>query len=378
MISRWPGLSGHAWSTRTAVVAWVLVVAAELYMTLRFLREEFVDLLGPTGWFGGDGERTLHATRIWLEGGQPYDVYGFLYSPVALILDAPLTALGDDLAIKVWLFLGVSAIVGCTLIATRGIPWWGRLLAVTGVLTFHATVGDYLLANTTMVLVAAMFFVIRGESVKSGLLLGVLTAAFPKPMLVPFLLWALVWRPRGTLGVVVGGLVATLAALVIAGPGSYWTFLETVVRGGGITVRFAGNYGLSLVSPALAAAVAVFVMVALFFVLLRRGQMVGLIWAVAGGILVSPYAPMYSGLPFVLALPAVYSIAPGLAVAYALTVVLAEQATPLSAVVVLLAGLLLPYRYDRRGRPPIRAYVERLFRHRGEVDQTFRRETPGA
>jgi hypothetical protein len=357
MASRLTALSGHAWSTRTAAIVWLLVVAMELVMTLRFLREEFVDLLGPSGWFAGDGERTLHAARVWLEGGNPYEVFGFLYSPVALAFAAPLTALGDDLAVKLWLGLGVSMMVGCTLLATRSAPWWARALAITGVLVFHATVGDYLLANTTMVLVAAMFLVVRGNDVRSGLLLGVLVAAFPKPLLVPFLLWALVWRPRATLGVVVGGLVATVAGLVIAGAGMYLTFLETIVKGGGITVRFAGNYGLSLVSPTLAAAVAIFIVVALVYVLLRRGEIVGLVWAVAGGILISPYAPMYSGLPLLLAMPAVYSIAPGLAVAYALTVVLAEQATPLSATVLLLASLLIPYRLDRRGRPPLWSYL---------------------
>lgn len=359
MASRWSTLSGRAWSERTAVVVWVLVVATELAMTLGFLREEFTDLLGPTGWFAGDGERTLEAARVWLDGGQPYDVFGFLYSPVALVLAAPLTALGDDLAVKVWLGFGVALIVACTLVATRGLPWFGRLLAVTGVLVFHATVGDYLLANTTMALAGAMFVVIRGRTLASGLFLGVLAAAFPKPLLIPFLLWALVWRPRPFGGVVVGGLVATAAGLLVAGPGAYLAFARTLLEGGGITYLFAGNYGLTLVSPTLATVVAVFVVVALLFVLYRRGETVGLVWALAGGILVSPYAPMYSGLPLVLAMPAVYAIAPGLAVAYALTVVLAEQATPLSSVVLLLAGLLMPYRLDRRGTPPIAAYLPR-------------------
>lgn len=362
MASRWSTLSGRAWSERTAVVVWVLVVAAELVMTLRFLREEFTDLLGPSGWFAGDGERTLAAARIWLDGGQPYDVFGFLYSPVALVLAAPFTALGDDLAVKAWIGFGVALIVGCTLVATRGLPWFGRLLAVTGVLVFHATVGDYLLANTTMALVGAMFVVIRGKSVTSGLFLGLLVAAFPKPMLLPFLLWALVWRPRPLAGVLIGGLVATAAGLVVAGPESYLSFVRTLLEGGGITYLFAGNYGLTLVSPTLATLVAAFVIVALLYVLYRRGETVGLVWAVAGGILVSPYAPMYSGLPLVLALPAVYAIAPGLAVAYALTVVLAEQATPLSAVVLLLAGLLMPYRFDRRGIPPIAAHLPARWR----------------
>lgn len=357
MASRWSALSGRAWSERTAVVVWVLVVAAELVMTLRFLREEFTDLLGPTGWFAGDGERTLEATRVWLEGGQPYDVFGFLYSPVALVLAAPFTALGDDLAVKVWLGFGVALMVGCTLVATRGLPWFGRLLAVTGVLVFHATVGDYLLANTTMALVGAMFVVIRGKGVASGLFLGVLVAAFPKPMLLPFLLWALVWRPRPLAGVVLGALATTAVGLVVAGPGAYVTFVETLLEGGGITYLFAGNYGLTLVSPTLATVVAVFVLLALLYVLYRRGETVGLVWALAGGILVSPYAPMYSGLPLVLAMPAVYAIAPGLAVAYALTIVVAEQATPLSSVVLLLAGLVLPYGLDRRGKPPIAAYL---------------------
>jgi hypothetical protein len=339
------------------MVVWIFVVISESFMTIRFLREEFVDLLGPAGWFGGDGERTLHAARVWLDGGQPYDVFGFLYTPIALVMSGPLAALGDDTAVKLWLGLGVSLMVGCTIVAVRGLPGWARLLAVTGVLIFHATVGDYLLANTTMVLVAAMFVVVRGRTVSSGIFLGVVAAAFPKPLLVPFMLWALVWRPRPLVGVVVGGLLATGIGLIVAGPGLYLTFLGTLIKGGGITVRFAGNYGLSLVSPTLAAAVAAFVMIALFVVLLRRGEVVGLVWAIAGGILVSPYAPMYSGLPYVLAMPALFSIAPGLAVGYALTVVFAEQATPLSATIVLLVALLLPYRFDRRGKPPLWSYL---------------------
>jgi hypothetical protein len=365
-------LSGRSWSPTTTVVVWVLVVALELWMTLRFLREEFTDLLGPTGWFAGDGERTLHATRVWLEGGQPYDVFGFLYAPVALVFSAPFAALGDDLAEKIWLAIGVGLIVTCTFLATRGVAWWGRVLAITGVLIFHATVGDYLLANTTMVLVAGMFFVIRGESVRSGVLLGVLTAAFPKPMLIPFLLWALVWRPRPLAGVAIGGAAATVLGLVVAGIGLHLTFVDTLVHGGGITVRFAGNYGLSLVSPALAAVVAVFVMVALSVVLVRRGPIVGLVWALAGGILVSPYAPMYSGLPYVLGVPAVYAIAPSLAIGYVLTAVLAEQATPLSAVILLFAALLVPYRVDRRGTPPIWPYLERAIGRRREFGATLR------
>lgn len=330
------------------------MLAAELFMTLRFLREEFVDLLGPSGWFGGDGERTLEAARVWLDGGQPYDVFGFLYSPLALALFGPFAALGDDLAIKAWLGLGVAGIVGCTLHATRRLPVVARLLGVALVLAFHATVGDYLLANTTMVLVSAMYLVIAGgDTVRSGLLLGVLAAAFPKPMLVPFLLWALVWRPRALGGVVAGGLAATAVALVVVGPALHLRFLEALLTGGGITYRFAGNYGLSLVSPALWAVVAGFTFLALAYVLWRRGEVVGLVWAIAGGILVSPYAPMYSGLPYVLALPALAGIAPALAVGYALIVIATEQATPLSAVVILLASLLLPYRFDRRGRTPL-------------------------
>jgi hypothetical protein len=116
----------------------------------------------------------------------------------------------------------------------------------------------------------------------------------------------------------------------------------------------------------------VFVMVALSVVLVRRGPIVGLVWALAGGILVSPYAPMYSGLPYVLGVPAVYAIAPSLAIGYVLTAVLAEQATPLSAVILLFAALLVPYRVDRRGTPPIWPYLERAIGRRREFGATLR------
>jgi hypothetical protein len=74
----------------------------------------------------------------------------------------------------------------------------------------------------------------------------------------------------------------------------------------------------------------------------------------------------------VLGVPAVYAIAPSLAIGYVLTAVLAEQATPLSAVILLFAALLVPYRVDRRGTPPIWPYLERAIGRRREFGATLR------
>ena len=68
-----------------------------------------------------------------------------------------------------------------------------------------------MLGNANVILVAAAVPAVFGSArPRNGILLGLATAVFAKPLVLPILLWLLVWR-RGTfVGVVASGVVASL------------------------------------------------------------------------------------------------------------------------------------------------------------------------
>jgi len=184
-----------------------------------------------------------------------------------------------------------------------------------------------------------------------------MAAASPKPMVLPFLLWALLWRPRATAGAALAGLLASVVALAIAGPDAYGAFIGQLA--GGVGLRFRGNYGLSLISPELAVAVGVVVGASLVIVLLRRGEVTGLVWATAG-VFLAPYTGIYAGLPLLAALPALIRVAPWLAAFSSGAVLAAGFLYPVAGAVVLLVALLIPRTLDPPRAQPFRDWYRTL------------------
>jgi len=178
-------------------------------------------------------------------------------------------------------------------------------------------------------------------------------------MVLVFLLWALLWRPRATAGAALAGLLASVVALAIAGPDAYGAFIGQLA--GGVGLRFRGNYGLSLISPELAVVAGAVVGVSLVIVLLRRGPVTGLVWATAGGIFLAPYTGTYAGLPLLVALPAMIGVAPWLAAFASGAVLAAGFLYPVAGAVVLLVALLIPRTLD----PPRRRHVRDWYRTLG-------------
>ena len=85
----------------------------------------------------------------------------------------------------------------------------------------------------------------------TGILLGLVIAAFAKPLVVPILLWLLVWR-RPVFGVtVVTGLLATAFGALVAGPSSYVDWLHALSGGTRFASPFAGNHGVTALVPEL-------------------------------------------------------------------------------------------------------------------------------
>jgi hypothetical protein len=344
-------LDSRAAGRPSFVAAWAALAGLSAFLGIAYILGE-KQLFTPGGWFALDGRRLLAASSQWLAGGDPYSVKGFVYSPVALILAAPWTLLPQTVAILGWIATSAALAVIAVVRVLGDTPWWQVLIAIVGVLGFLPTLADLALANVTIALVVAFVPVVRTNNFQSGIVFGVLAAAFPKPLVIPILLWALVWRRQAALGVITAGLATSAMAVLIAGPSTTAEFLSTLGSGGGISLRFLGNYGISLFSPPLALAVGAVAAAGFVVVLLKRGPVVSLACAAAVSVLIAPYAGIYASLPMLVALPGLAAIAPVAAWFSALVIVVVAPWSPISAAALLAFTLIVPSVKDPRRSVP--------------------------
>ncbi len=299
-------------------------------------------LRGPS-WWAIDLQLVLDAGHR-LGSGQPmYTDPKFLYPPLAAVVGRPLSLL-DPFAISL-VYAALKVVLA--VVAVRAMtPDWrssNRFLAVAGLVCSLPFLHDVMLGNANVLLVGAMAVAVFARPTpRSGLLLGVATAVFAKPLLAPVLLWLLVFRRPVFAGTVVAGLAATAAGLLIAGPSAYIAWTSALVAGGQYAEPFAGNHGVTALAPSLWAPVAAVTAVLLLLVLARRGARIGLTWAAASGILLAPYVGTYGALPMVLALPAIGPLAPLLAlVMVAVSPIATTHPLPFYAAGIMLASLAL-------------------------------------
>lgn len=315
--------------------AWIAMALLGIGLGLRFLATE-PGILEPGGWFALDGRRLIEAARAWLDGQSPYSIEGFLYSPVAIVLATPWTLMPDALAIVLWVVTSAVAVASVTMRHLSTVGAWWRSLAALAVLMFIPTIADLVLANVTIALIVAVALAIRGGTMRSGIVLGFAVAAFPKPMILPLLVWLVAWRPRAAAGASVTAVIA-VALSVIAGGIDWWVaFAATLISGGGVGVDFVGNYGISRVSLTLWPIGAAIAAATFLWCLRRRGQTSSLAAATASGVFIAPYAGIYAALPIVLALPFIAVAAPNLAVIIALVGIVTAPWSPIVAFLVLI------------------------------------------
>jgi hypothetical protein len=207
-----------------------------------------------------------------------------------------------------------------------------------------------MLGNANVLLVAAAVPAVFGSArPRNGILLGLATAVFVKPFVVPIFLWLLVWRRSAFAGAVASGLAATLIGLLLAGPAAYVEWVGALAGGTRFASPFAGNHGVTALVPELWLPVAAIVAIGLVVVLLRRGPETSLVWAVTAGLLIAPYAGTYSALPIALALPAMVVLAPTMAlVVVAVSPIATTHPLPIYAAAILIAALR--YREARAAR----------------------------
>ena len=267
----------------------------------------------------------------------------FLYPPLAAVVGRPV-ALLDPFAISL-VYAALKVVLA--VVAVRAVtPDWrlsNRLLAIAGLVCSLPFLHDVMLGNANVLLVGAMAMAVFARPTpRSGLLLGIATAVFAKPLLAPVLLWLFVFRRLVFAGAAAAGLAATAVGLLIAGPSAYVAWTSALVAGGQYAEPFAGNHGVTALAPSLWAPVAVVTAGLLLLVLARRGARIGLTWAAASGILLAPYVGTYGALPLVLALPAIGPLAPVLAlVIVAISPIATTHPLPFYAAGIMLASLAL-------------------------------------
>jgi hypothetical protein len=329
--------------SKRARLAWFAAVAfvaifgiGNLYLWIR----ESLD--GPS-WWAIDYQLVVDAANRLFDGSPLYADPKYLYSPLAAVLGLPLTWVDPFAASVTYAVLKVGLAAACTAALTPRWPARDRAVATVGVVTCLPFLHDLFLGNANILIVASMVPAVFGASrFRNGVLLGLVAAAFPKPFVLPVLLWLLVWRRSSFLGAAVAGLVATAGAVLVAGPGAYVAWTGALAAGSMYASVFAGNHGVTALVPELWAPVAAAVALGLVLVLWRRGPRVALAWAMTSGILLAPYAGTYAALPIALALPAVGPLAPGFALAIvAASPIATTHPLPLYAAAILLVSIAL-------------------------------------
>jgi hypothetical protein len=322
------------WFTVTAFVA--------IFGLGEFARWVFIDPAGGTGWWGIDLQLIVDAGGRFAAGQPIYSDPRFLYPPLAAILVQPLARL-DFMAVSI-IYAGLKIAIAVAAVAAvaRELSHGQKVAAMLMLVLSLPFLHDLMLGNANALLVGAMVPAMLGrDRARHGVLLGLATAAFAKPLVISVLLWLLVWRRRTLLATVLTGLAATAAAALIAGPGSYLDWAKALLGGTRFAVPFAGNHGVTALFPELWLPVAAITSVGLLWVLGRRSEGAGLTWAVTAGILIAPYAGTYSALPVALATPRLLKTVPNFTLAMvALSTIATGFALPFYAAAILAVGVI--------------------------------------
>ena len=265
-----------------------------------------------------DIRRNLEAARDLTAGVFGRDG-GYLYSPFAALVTVPLTWLPEPLAVGTWLAIGVSIMVAGALRTTRHLPVADRALVALSVVTFIPVIYDLLLGNVTSVVIAAVALVAwRADRPRSGILLGLVVAAAPKPGLIPVLVWMLVFRRRALAGTIAAGAIATLVTVALVGPDPFVAWVRVLRAPDYLSSPMIGNMALGAL-PLPWSAILAICAVGLGLAALRKGPWPALLAAICVGLLVSPYTLAYAAGVLLVVAPALAAGSPLVATGFALT-----------------------------------------------------------
>jgi Glycosyltransferase family 87 len=287
----------------------VAPLAAVTFMVV-FGLAAFVRWNLPSPSWGIDAHRMLNAGARLAAGTSPWVDRTYFYPPVMALIGASLVSLPASAVVAVWATLNaVLVALGAWILApvrTR----LARAGVVLAALTFLPVLENIWQGNVSVVLTAAMAVVIWGPpSWLSGAAMGLVFAVAPKPILLPFAFWMLVWRPRAFVGAI--GIAAVVAAtsLVFVGVGTYVDWARAAISLAAPPVS-EGNIVLAAEVPQLALPAALAALTGLMWVLWKRDEVTGLIWAVTSGVFLTRFGGEYSLVPLLLVAAVMFRRAP--------------------------------------------------------------------
>jgi hypothetical protein len=289
-------------ANRSARLPWLIVAGYSILVGLA----AFALYLGRD--WSIDGDHALAVARRFLSGESPYDP-AYLYSPLAIAFTIPWTVLPQDVALVGWAL--VKLLVAAVVVAwvTRDLVVGDRVVAIVASVTFIGVLHDAALGNVNVLIVAAVALTIGlPDRWASGVPLGLILAAVPKPWLLPFLIWAIAFRRRSLGGAFLTAGVATFVGVLIAGPGMYETYLRNL----GTAPDFSPydfNLAFTHATPELALVMALVAVVVLIAIMVGGDEDAALVAAIAAGVLVSPYLGFYSAVPLLLTIRPLVRIA---------------------------------------------------------------------
>ena len=258
-----------------------------------------------------DGDRMFTASAAFGNGGDPYVFDGYLYSPLLTAVVWPLTRLGLVPAIVTWACLKAVVVAICVWDATRGWPIGRRVAAFGLVFTWLFVLADLYMGNTEILIAAAMYVVVAHRGPVPGTIMGLALATIAKPVLIPFLVWAWLFRRGEVMTAVAVAAVLSLVSAFVLGFQPYVAYATALLGAGRFAVPFAGNLGLTGVAPDLALPLGLLACCAYVLLLWRsHDESTALMWSLLVGLVAAPYVALYGAaqllvgaLPFVRAHP---------------------------------------------------------------------------
>ena len=275
--------------------------------------------------FGGADSGLYRRCALLLAQGQS-GFCGFLYSPLTALVARPLTWVSPTTAETAMTMIGVAIFVTGVALETRGQTPIDRALVAAAALTFAPVVYELLLGQTTLLIAAALYPVARRpDAFRNGIPLGIAMALAPKPLLLPVLVWMLVWRRQALTAALLTTLALTVIGIVLLGPDQYRAWLS-VLSGAGrgsvsgtfvLSLRGTGNFSMWPLNPA-TFALACVVAAATLWAILRDVER-GFVASLLAGLLLAPYSLLYAFSILLLAAKPALAIAPRATRALALT-----------------------------------------------------------
>jgi hypothetical protein len=240
---------------------------------------------------------------------------GFLYSPLMALAARPLTWVAPTVAMLAMTLIGVTIVVVGVALETRGQARVDRALVAVAALTFAPVVYELLLGQTTLLIAAALYPIARrGDRFRHGIPFGIALALAPKPLLLPVLVWMLVWRRRALAATIVTALALTGVGIALLGLEQYreWLLVLTgagrEATAGTFTLSTHNNASLWPMSP-LTFALACVVGVITLWAIMRDGSR-GFVASLLAGLLLAPYSLLYAFSILLLAVKPALEFAP--------------------------------------------------------------------